>query len=118
MSLFEWSTPERLSADRILPVIPNEIYIYIFDHIAPPSGRLDAKEARIFADLSGVCRFFADFCLPRIFEYLVFSGSIFRDLPHNAFLNDTIYNQSREARLFSLINVRQPLALALAKRYD
>ena len=134
MSLLEWSSefimsfyfhhrlifspfplaPERRRGVRFLPTIPNEIYFCIFEHIAPPTGCLSPEQLGIFTNLAGVCRFFANFCLPRIFELVVFSGSIFsNDSP--GFGNDAVYKTSRESTLCTQIAAKQPLALALAK---
>ena len=132
MSLFKWSSeviisfyfrhrlkippfspaPERQRAGRILPIIPNEIYFCIFEHIAPPTGRLTSDHLGMFANLSRVCRFFANFCLPRIYEFVEFSGSVFReDTPTRI----AVYETSRETMLCTQIAAKQPLALALAK---
>jgi hypothetical protein len=135
MSLFKWSSefiiffyfqsstidsnfspaPARQRADRNLPIILNEIYFCIFEHIAPPTGRLTPEQLGIFTSLSRVCRFFANFCLPRIFEFVEFSGSIFCNDTPTGYHNDA--KTSREARstLCTQIAAKQPLALALAK---
>lgn len=68
------------------------------------------EELEIFANLSRVCRFFANFCLPRIFEFVEFSGAIFCDDTRAA-----VYKPSRESTLCTQIVAGQPLALALAK---
>ena len=66
----------------------------------------------MFANLSRVCRFFANFCLPRIYEFVEFSGSVFReDTPTKI----AVYETSRETMLCTQIAAKQPLALALAK---
>ncbi|KAF9236789.1 hypothetical protein BU15DRAFT_63714 [Melanogaster broomeanus] len=112
MSLFKWSTPERRAEDRDLRIIPNEIYLAIFEHIAPPSGRLSPEDLGTLTNLSLVCRFFGNLCLPRIFEYLELSGSVFGDhnpLPHR---NDAT---SRGMTLCSQIAAKEPLALSLAQ---
>ena len=96
-------------------IIPNEIYFCILDHIAPPTGRLTPEQLGIFTNLSHVCRFFANFCLPRIFEFVDFSGSILRDDTPIGLHNDAIYKTSRESTLCTQIAAKQPLALALAK---
>ena len=134
MSLFKWSSefiiffdfrhrlkispsspaPARQGTDRILPIIPNEIYFCIFEHIAP-QRRLTPEQLGIFTNLSHVCRFFANFCLPRIFEFVNFSGSIFCEDTPIGLRNDTTYKTSRESILCRQIAVKQPLALALAK---
>ncbi|KAI9574387.1 hypothetical protein HD554DRAFT_28753 [Boletus coccyginus] len=116
MSLFKWSTPERQKADRILPIIPNEIYLCIFEYIAPPIGRLTPGQLRTYAHLSWVCRFFANFCLPRIFEFVEFSGAVLRNDMPTLRCSDAVYKTSREATLCTQIAADQPLALALAER--
>ena len=60
-----------------MTIIPNDIYFCILDHIAPPNERLAQKEVRAFTNLSSVCRFFTNFCLPHVFEFLEFPGSNF-----------------------------------------
>ena len=95
-----------------MPIIPNEIYFCILDYIAPPTGRLWPEQLGIFTNLSRVCRFFANFCLPRIFEFVVFSGSMFSDDTLTGLRND---KTSRESTLCTQIAAKQPLALALAK---
>ncbi|KAH0835742.1 hypothetical protein J3R83DRAFT_9567 [Lanmaoa asiatica] len=109
MSLLKWSTPQRRRAGQILPIVPNEIYLYILEFIAPPIGRLTPEELEIFTNLSRVCRFFANFCLPRSFEFLEFSGTIFRD-------DTPTVKALRAATLCTEIAAKQPLALSLAKR--
>lgn len=69
----------------------------------------------MFTNLSSVCRFFANVCLPRIFELLEFSGSIFHDDTPFWLGNDASYKASRESVLCAQIVAQQPLALALAK---
>ncbi|KAF8452239.1 hypothetical protein L210DRAFT_3517800 [Boletus edulis BED1] len=115
MSLFNWSTtPARKRADYTLPLIPNEIYLHIFDYFAPPTGPLTPGELAMFTKLSYVCRFFANHCLTRIFEYLEFSGSVFRDNTPFRIRHDAI-KTSRENTLCTQIAVNQSLALAIAK---
>ncbi|KAI9462069.1 hypothetical protein HD554DRAFT_1468768 [Boletus coccyginus] len=115
MPLFECSVPERQKADRILPIIPSEIYLCIFEHIAPPTSGLTPEQRRTYAHLSSVCRIFANFCLPRVFEFVVFSGAIFRHGMPTQHGMDAIYKTSRESTLCKQIAAKQPLALALAK---
>lgn len=99
-----------------MTIIPNEIYISIFEYIAPPTGRLPPEELEIFANLSRVCRFFANFCLPRIFEFVEFSGTISCNDTPARLRKGTIYKAPREATLCTQIAAKQPLALSLAKR--
>jgi hypothetical protein len=72
-------------------------------------------ELVIFANLSHVCRFFANFCLPRIFEFVNFDGSIFLLNMSTVFRDDTTCETSRERTLCTQIAAKQPLALTLAK---
>ncbi|KAF8130525.1 hypothetical protein EV363DRAFT_1071550, partial [Boletus edulis] len=99
MSLFKWSTPARKRADHTLPLIPNEIYLHIFEYIAPPTGPLVPEELAIFTKISYVCRFFANHCLACMFEYFEFAG----------------FHQSCESTLCTQIAAKQSLALAIAK---
>ena len=86
-----------------MPIIPNEIYFTIFEHIGPPTRRLSETEADIFANLACVCRFFANFCLPRVFEYVSFPGYVYYVPPPSG------------TTLCIRIAAKQPLTLALAK---
>ena len=110
--------PERRDVNsRILHIIPNEIYFEIFGHIATPTENLTEEQIRTFSRLSRVCRLFAGFCLPRTFEHVEFSGSIFRNDSPVAVYNDTIpYRTSRETTLCAQLAEKQPLALALAEK--
>ncbi|KIJ05966.1 hypothetical protein PAXINDRAFT_103566 [Paxillus involutus ATCC 200175] len=99
MSVIQWSTPERRAGDRDLPILPNEIYLIIFEHIAPTSTRLSPEQLKTFSDLSHVCKFFANVCLARTFEYLEFSGNM----------------ASRAWILCQQIAAEHPLALSLAQ---
>lgn len=101
--------------DRVLPNIPNEIYLDILGYIAPSTGILTPEQHQIFSDLSCVCRFFANLCLPRVFESIEFSGSIFRDTMPSWLRNDTTFKTSRESTLCAQIAANQPLALSLAQ---
>lgn len=61
--------PERHSVNHIWPSITNEIYI--FDFVAPPTGRLTPGELGTFsANLSLVSRFVVNFCLPHTYMKL------------------------------------------------
>ncbi|KAF8452238.1 hypothetical protein L210DRAFT_2020363 [Boletus edulis BED1] len=115
MSLFKWSTPARKRADHTLPLIPNEIYLHIFEYIAPPTGPLAPEELAIFTKISYVCRFFANHCLARMFEYVEFSGAVFRDDTPTGLRHDAAYKTSRESTLCTQIAAKQSLALAIAK---
>ncbi|KAG6373660.1 hypothetical protein JVT61DRAFT_6326 [Boletus reticuloceps] len=115
MSLFKWSTPARKRADHTLHLIPNEIYLHIFEYIAAPKGPLAPEELAIFTKLSYVCRFFANHCLARIFEYVEFSGSVFRDDTPTGLRHDAAHKPSRESTLCTQIAAKQSLALAIAK---
>ncbi|KAI9462072.1 hypothetical protein HD554DRAFT_1470050 [Boletus coccyginus] len=120
MSLFKLSTPERRlaseKANQILPIIPNEIYLCILELIAPATDCLTPEQCKTCAHLSGVCRFFANFCLPRVFEFIEFSGPLFDDALTPQHCHDAVYETTRETVLCTQIAAKQPLALALAKR--
>ncbi|KAF9233054.1 hypothetical protein BU15DRAFT_16440, partial [Melanogaster broomeanus] len=102
--------PERRAGDRNLPIIPNEIYLLILEDIAPTSGRLSPEQVDIFINLSLVCRFFGNLCLPRVFEYVEFAG--FGDQTPLAARADFA---SRGLALCEHIAAKEPLALALAE---
>ncbi|KIJ19180.1 hypothetical protein PAXINDRAFT_8531 [Paxillus involutus ATCC 200175] len=104
MSIVQWSTPERRAGDKDLPIIPNEIYLIIFEHIAPTSMRLFSEQLKTFSNLSRVCRFFCNTCLPRIFEDL----KIHIDAVY-------MHSFSRAQILCQQIAAKQPLALSLAQ---
>ncbi|KAF8837174.1 hypothetical protein BDN67DRAFT_973348 [Paxillus ammoniavirescens] len=104
MSLIQWSTPARHARDRDLLMIPNEIYLIIFEHIAPTSTELSLEQILTLASLSRICRFFGNVCLPHISEYLEFSKSV----PSRARL---VYEQI----LYEQIAAKQPLALSLVQ---
>ena len=78
--------------------MPNEIFLCIFKQIAPPTEHLTPEQLRIFTNLSLASRFFANLCLPRIFEFVEFSGAIFRDVESGLCLplNNDIYKTSPE----------------------
>jgi hypothetical protein len=60
-----------------LPLIPNEIYLAIFECIAPTCKPLvQEQHVKTFSALALVCRFFCAIALPRIFERVEFSGDI------------------------------------------
>jgi hypothetical protein len=59
-----------------LPLIPNEIYLAIFEYIAPTDQPLSKQNIDTFSALALVCRFFCAVALPRVFERVVFSGNI------------------------------------------
>jgi len=86
-------------------MIPNEVYLYIFDTIATPKEHPSHDNLKILSNLSCVCRFFANVCLPRIYERLYFSGSVLRHSP---------FWTPQGSVLSELIDAEQPLALALA----
>ncbi|KIJ19329.1 hypothetical protein PAXINDRAFT_96730 [Paxillus involutus ATCC 200175] len=112
MSLIQWTTPERRTGDRILPIIPNEIYLIILEHIAPASTKPSPEQLLTFSKLSRICRFFYNIYLPRIFEYLELSGSIFSGDPLPA---HEAHMASRGWILCQQIATKQPLALYLAQ---
>ncbi|KAG2073819.1 hypothetical protein BDR04DRAFT_1141079 [Suillus decipiens] len=73
---FDWSTPLRRNGQTNLPLIPNEIYLAIFDCIAPTDQPLRERHIEIFSALALVCRFFCSVALPRVFECITFSGDM------------------------------------------
>jgi hypothetical protein len=73
------------------------------------------EELVIFANLSRVCRFFANFFLARIFEFVDFNGYIFCHNTPTGRRNGANYKISRGRTLCTQIAAKQPLALALAK---
>lgn len=71
---FSWSTPLRRNGQTVLPLIPNEIYLAIFECIAPTDQPLREQYVGTFSALALVCRFFCSVALPRVFERVTFSG--------------------------------------------
>jgi len=67
--------PLRQNGQTTLPLIPNEIYLAIFDCIAPGSGPLPEQHTKTFSALALVCRFFCAVALPRVFQCVVFFGA-------------------------------------------
>ncbi|OAX39704.1 hypothetical protein K503DRAFT_799426 [Rhizopogon vinicolor AM-OR11-026] len=72
---FSWSTPLRRNGQTDLPLIPNEIYLAIFECIAPSGQPLSEQDIETFSALALVCRFFCAVMLPRVFERVVFFGN-------------------------------------------
>ncbi|EIW77511.1 hypothetical protein CONPUDRAFT_167701 [Coniophora puteana RWD-64-598 SS2] len=69
-----WSTPTRQTdTGAVLPFIPNEIYIEIFDSVLPLGrfGEQDAEAIDTLMRATLVCRFFYHLASSRIFESLV-----------------------------------------------
>ncbi|KAG1824547.1 uncharacterized protein BJ212DRAFT_534180 [Suillus subaureus] len=71
---FSWSTPLRRNGQITLPLILNEIYLAIFECIAPTDQPLREQCVGTFSALALVCRFFCSIALPRVFERVIFSG--------------------------------------------
>lgn len=71
---FSWSTPLRRNGQTSLPLIPNEIYLAIFECMAPTDQPLREQYIGTFSALALVCRFFCSVALPRVFERVTFSG--------------------------------------------
>ncbi|KAG2365978.1 hypothetical protein BDR07DRAFT_1607180 [Suillus spraguei] len=71
---FFWSTPLRRNGQTSLPLIPNEIYLAIFDCIAPTDQPLREQHVETFSALALVCRLFCSVALPRVFECITFFG--------------------------------------------
>ncbi|KAG9312600.1 hypothetical protein JVU11DRAFT_6997 [Chiua virens] len=112
-NFFPYSTPERGGGDRILPIIPNEIHLHIFEHLFPLLRRLDDEALRTLSRLSAVCRFYANLCLPRVYEYVELS--VPQDDHKSPTAPDGVYDISSGTTLFSQIAANQPLALSLAR---
>ncbi|KAL6299384.1 hypothetical protein BKA93DRAFT_595671 [Sparassis latifolia] len=70
MELMKWSTPERRDGNRNLSIIPNEIYLEVFDHFQIPLDVTEPEYKTILSNLCLVCRFFHSVCLPRLFKQL------------------------------------------------
>ena len=117
---FQLQKLERRRGDRILLIIlvPNEIYFCIFKHTAPPTGRPTSEqlELGIFTNLSRVCRFFANFCIPRMFEFVKLPGSIFPDDTPTGLRHDPVYKTSRESTLCTQIAAKRLSHLPLPKQ--
>ncbi|KAF9233050.1 hypothetical protein BU15DRAFT_80520 [Melanogaster broomeanus] len=117
MSLFKWCTPERRSGDRDLRIIPNEIYLTIFEHVALPSARLSPEQLETFTNLCLVCRSFGNLCLPRVFEHVEIHGfgnrAPLTRVGGHAPLTDS--SASRGRMLCQHIAAKEPLALELAR---
>ncbi|KIJ08747.1 hypothetical protein PAXINDRAFT_102462 [Paxillus involutus ATCC 200175] len=111
ISVIQWSTPERRAGDRDLPILPNEIYLIIFEDIAPTSSRLSPKQLLTLSNLSRVCRFFGNICLPRIFEYIAFINFMSR----YSYPPTEIPRISRARALCEQVATKEPLALSLAQ---
>ncbi|CAA7270348.1 unnamed protein product [Cyclocybe aegerita] len=87
MAKLEWSSPVRKAGDKLLPLIPNEIYLEIliyFQPVASESWSLDtlAPESSRHTDsrnLALVCRFFSSIMIPWLYEHLVFTKDTRRE---------------------------------------
>ncbi|KAJ3514457.1 hypothetical protein NLJ89_g2368 [Agrocybe chaxingu] len=87
MVKLEWSSPVRKAGDRLLPLIPNEIYLEILIYFKPvvsESWSLDAlaPESSRHTDsrnLALVCRFFSSIMIPWLYEHLVFTRGTRRE---------------------------------------
>lgn len=66
--------PLRRNGQTTLPLIPNEIYLEIFELIVPTDQPLREVHVETFSALALVCRFFCSVALPRVFERVTFSG--------------------------------------------
>ncbi|KAF9232245.1 hypothetical protein BU15DRAFT_14611, partial [Melanogaster broomeanus] len=107
-----YPAPERRAGDRDLRIIPHEIYLAIFKHIAPTSGPLHLRNELTLFQLSRVCKFFRNLSLPPIFDYITFYDPTFDD--HQPLLlrkNAT----SKGVILCRQIAAKEPLALFLAQ---
>jgi hypothetical protein len=71
----------RRIGERTLPLIANEVYLAILDHLEPYDGTDPAQRAEhkaVLSNLALVCRFFCAECLPRIFRSMEYSGTVHR----------------------------------------
>ena len=66
--------PGRCTGTKKLPLIPNDVYFEIFDHIQPSDEIAVAEHKHVSSNLTLVCCFFCAVLLPRIFKSLKFSG--------------------------------------------
>ncbi|KAG2737025.1 hypothetical protein P692DRAFT_201134291, partial [Suillus brevipes Sb2] len=103
---FSWSTPLRRNDQTDLPLIPNEIYLHIFECIAPTHRPLSEQYVQTFSALALVCRFFCSVALPRVFERVTFSGNKYDEF--NRIL------ASRKARWATLILAKAEPAKSFA----
>lgn len=68
--------PERRDGTRCLSLIPNEIYMMIFEELQPLLyGYTINEHKRTIASLCLVCSFFRAICQPRMFHHLTFKGN-------------------------------------------
>jgi hypothetical protein len=88
-----------------LPLIPNEIYLHIFESIAPPDQPLSEEYVQTFSALALVCRFFCSVALPRIFERVTFEG--------NGNVNRTLASRKSKWARQILANTEPAKSLAL-----
>lgn len=102
---FSWSTPLRRNGQSDLPLIPNEIYLHIFESIAPPDQPLSEEYVQTFSALALVCRFFCSVALPRVFERVTFSG--------NGNGNRTLASRSHKWARQIVTNIEPAKSLAL-----
>ncbi|KAG1772022.1 hypothetical protein EDD22DRAFT_947571 [Suillus occidentalis] len=108
---YSWSTPLRRNGQTDLPLIPNEIYLHIFECIAPidrPLSQYFDQDIKIFSALALVCRFFRFVALPRIFEGVTFSAKKHRD--------STLASRKSEWATQILANDEPAMSLALYVR--
>lgn len=75
--MFRWTIPERRVGDRNLPTIPTEIYLEIFEHLAPSGEKLSVEQTKTLTRVSGSCKLFCHIALPRIFEHVDFVGLVY-----------------------------------------
>lgn len=66
--------PSRRSGTKALPLVPNEVYLDIFDLAEFSDENSFAEVKRIMSNLALVCRFFCAMALPRVFKTLKFCG--------------------------------------------
>ncbi|THU86390.1 hypothetical protein K435DRAFT_366917 [Dendrothele bispora CBS 962.96] len=75
MAGFVWNTPTRQNGDRLLPVIPCEIYEEIIAYIEPSDelGLHNCKQ--IWLSLAKVCRYFCAETMRRFYQSIILSGN-------------------------------------------
>ncbi|KAJ6628333.1 hypothetical protein B0H10DRAFT_1940528 [Mycena sp. CBHHK59/15] len=76
MGNFEWSTPSRRIGGRPLSIIPNEVYLEIFDYFQPSEETSFSECKLALSKIALVCRFFCAAALSRIYQSLEFSGTM------------------------------------------
>ncbi|KAF8062304.1 hypothetical protein FPV67DRAFT_1507945 [Lyophyllum atratum] len=71
----KWTTPTRMVGTRPLTIIPNEVYLEIFDYVTHSLDLTCRERSTMLSNLALVCRFFCAIAVPRIFESLCVTGT-------------------------------------------